>query len=86
MRTADERPPREVGRRRGGPARAASARRPAEPVSDLNGTFTVHDSAQEVEEFMAELKSKGVKPAELVKQMAQKFDVSERTARRWRNG
>jgi hypothetical protein len=50
-----------------------------------DGTFTVHDSAQEVEEFISDLKLKGVKPAEIVKQTAQKFDVSERTARRWRN-
>lgn len=48
-----------------------------------DGTFTLHDGAEEVDTLIEELKGKGMKPSQIVKALASEFKVTERTARRW---
>lgn len=48
-----------------------------------DGTFTLHDGAEEVDTLIEEFKAQGMKPSQIVKALASEFQVSERTARRW---
>lgn len=49
-----------------------------------NGTFTVHDTAQEAEEFIDEMECTGMKPPQIVKELVERFGISTRTAQRWK--
>jgi len=49
-----------------------------------DGTFTTFDAATEVDEYLVELEQKFTKAGDIDKAVADRFGVSTRTARRWR--